>query len=693
MSKAGRATAVALAAALTFTACADSETAEKATPRVGTWGVDTSDMDKTIRPGDDFFGYSLGSWLKTVDIPGEEGCAGVNLEVDNGVSADVNAIVEQAGADQAAQGEPSQQIGDLYASFIDEAALDAKGAEPVKKYLEAVDGVKTKADLDAVLVSFAEGPSLVLDPFPIEIWVDGHDPSRYLPNTWQGGLSLEVRDWYVDQDPESEEMRTEFVAHVDRMLTLAGYPDAAAQADRVLALETKLAEVQWPVEETLDYEATSTVMSRAEVEKLGAGAPLAALYDAYGLPGGDFVVGMPDVLEESARLFAAEPIDDWKAYLRYQVLAAYGQYLAKPFRNETFDFYSRTLDGIEAPAPRSKDGVDFVSEQVGDLVGERYVAKRFTGPIKQEVLDLVENLRKVYAVRIDNAAWMSPDTKKEAHAKLAAIVSKIGYPDVWISYEGVDIRPDDLVGNVDTLNQLWWKTKTNRLGRPIVPGEWADVRAQENNAFYDAMLNEILFTAAVLQPPFYDPAADPAANYGMTGWTIGHEISHAFDSEGRKTDATGLLRDWWAPADAERYEREASRLAEQFNKYEALPGAHIDGNLTLTENLADLVGLQSLADVFTSSSASDAKGLAALAAPSFANFDGTPATAVYNRAFAFEFAQADTITKRATKVGDADAADNGSDRANTIPQGSGAINVVAAAANEGTRDTVGGQAG
>ncbi len=588
--------AVSLVTALVLVGC-DGPTGEASKPKVGAWGVDMAEMDKSVRPGNDFFDYVVGTWVKNAKIPPDKVCAGDNLEIQNRLDADLKTIVEGAAAKHAPAGEISQQIGDLYASYMDETLLNKKGVEPVRTLLASIDAINTRPSLDAVLVSF-NGKTQVEDPFPVSVDIDPNKPTRYIPNIWQGGLSLGDRGYYVNTDPESVELRDKFVAHAARLLGLAGYADSQQQSVRLLALETKLAEVQLPQEEERNVEKTNNIMPRAAVEQLGQGAPLKEMFDALKLPAvTDFQVGMPDVLRSTAGLFATEPLDAWKAYMRYHVLDAYGGGLSTPFADELFDFYGRTMAGAQERAPRDKRGVSRVSTGLGDPVGEVYVGAHFTKQTRDKARALVENLRTAYGKRIDAASWMAPETKKEARAKLAALIAKIGYPDKWRSYATVKIRADDLVGNTNNLAVWSWNDEVSKLGKPIDRAEW-DMTPQTNNAYYSARLNDIVFPAAILQPPNFDPAADPAANYGAIGATIGHEMSHAFDDQGRKSDGTGMQRDWWTPADAERYVRETDKLVEQFSAYEPLPGLHINGKLTLGENIADLAGLRIAYDAY-----------------------------------------------------------------------------------------------
>lgn len=587
-----------LVAGLVLSGCSSATPQETAKPKFGPWGVDLSDMDTSVRPGDDFYDYVLGGWTKSVQFRPDRLCAGIDLDIQDELDAAITEVVESAAAENAPKGDISQQIGDLYASFMDQQGLDERGVEPVRPFLDAIDAANDRAAMTAVMLSFNEMKASVQDPFPVGLTIDPNDPTRYIPALMQGGLSLGERDYYLKQDPESVQLREEFVEHVAKMLTLAGYPDGREQAERMLALETELARVQWTQEQTRDRNATNNIMPRAEVEKLGVGAPLGAMFDALGYPKDvDFQVGMPDVVTKTAQLFATQPVESWKSYQRYQVLSAYGGQLSTPVADEMFDFYRRKVAGQEERSPRDQRGVALVDSSLGDAVGERYVAGHFTQETKDEAMVLVGNLRKAYEARIAGADWMSDETKREAQDKLAAMVAKVGYPDKWQSYESIDIVPDDLFANIRSMESWGAQETLDRLGKPVDRTEWG-MTPQTNNAYYAVPFNEFVFPAAILQAPYFDPAADAAANYGAIGATMGHEMSHGFDDQGRKTDAHGVMRDWWAPADAERYEQEADDLIAQFNGYEVEPGASVNGELTVGENIADLAGLRVAYDAY-----------------------------------------------------------------------------------------------
>jgi putative endopeptidase len=585
---------VAVACAVVFVVSACSHTAPAAKPKYGTWGFDTADMDKTVRPGDDFFHYAVGSWAKTVQIQPDNTEASGYQMLNDQLVLDLKALFEHAAAANAAQGSIEQKVGGFYAAYMDETAANALGVEPIRADLAAIDAATEKAGFAPSLAAL--NMATASNPFKVDVTIDPKVPTRYIAEIWQGGLAFGERDYYLD--PQFADLRAKFETHVENILRLAGYPDAHDQAQRVLALETKLAEVQWPPDRERDDSQTSNMMPRAEAEKLAAGAPLAAILDAQRLPASaDLKVGMPDVLAKTAQLFANEPMETWRAYLRYKLIAHYADYLSAPFVEEAYAFYDRDLFGIEHPNPRWKRAVWEISGALGDAVGQLYVADHFSAQTRAQVLALVENLRKSYTTAIDGAAWMTPETKKSAQAKLAALLTKIGFPDTWRNYDSVAVSARDLVGDVKSAEAWAWDDQLRRLSKPVDRAEWTTT-PQTVNSYYNASRNDIVFPAAQLQAPFFDSAADDAANYGAIGALIGHEISHGFDDQGRKYDAAGQMRDWWTPADAQRYDDQAARLTAQFDAYEPLPGLHVNGAQTLGENIADLAGLRIAYDAY-----------------------------------------------------------------------------------------------
>jgi putative endopeptidase len=479
---------------------------------------------------------------------------------------------------------------------MDEAGIESKGVAPIKPDLDAIDRAANKNDLAAVLGRLLRAGATT--PFAGYVDIDPKNPTRYLFQFWQSGLSFGERDYYLKQTPDFVNLRRQFVAHVEHMLSLAGYADAKAQSQRVLALETQLAKAQWAPEKERDRDLTTNIKSRDAVVKLAAGAPLDAILQTAGLNGErEFLVAEPDVLAKTAAIFKAAPLDDWKAYLRYQTLINYAPLLPKAFDEERFGFRDKLLRGAQTQKERWRRAVDLENGALGEAVGQLYVAKHFTPDAKARAQALVENLRASLKAKIEAAKWMDESTRKEALAKLATFLPKIGYPDKWKSYGALKVTRGDLIADGKSAEEWAWDDQIKKLGGPIDKTEWL-MTPQTVNAYYRPETNEVTFPAAILQPPYFDPNADAAANYGAIGAVIGHEMSHGFDDQGRKSDSTGKLRDWWTKADVARYTKEADKVVAQFNAFEPVKGLHINGNHTLGENIADLAGLSIAYDAY-----------------------------------------------------------------------------------------------
>ena len=569
---------------------------EAAKPKFGAWGYDTALGDPSAKPGDDFWRYALGGWLKTAQIPADRTFTGVDLALIQQAETDVKALIDEAAASSPAAGTNAQKIGDFYAAYMDEATIEKAGVEPIRRDLTAIDEAKDKAALAPVFAHLLRAGAVT--PFNFYIDINPKDPTRYIAVYDQGGLSFGERDYYLSAKPEIVKLRGEFVAHVERLLKLAGYADAAAQAQAILALETKMARAHWPPEKARERDLTTNIRTRAQVDTLAPGEPFAGALTGAGLAGqSDFMIAEPDVLQKTAALVRSEPLDAWKAYLRYQTLSNYAPFLPKAFDDENFAFYGKAIRGAQAQKERWRRGVDYVNAAMGEAVGQLYVAKHFPPSSKESVLALVENLRASLKTKIEAAVWMSDPTRKEALLKLAAFLPKIGYPDNWKDYSSITVTRADLIGDVKSAEEWAWNDQTRHLGGAIERDEWL-MTPQTVNAYYRPETNEITFPAAILQPPYFDPAADPAVNYGAIGAVIGHELSHGFDDQGRKSDSTGKLRDWWTKEDAARYTAEAKQVIAQYNAFEPLPDLHINGAHTQGENIADLAGLAIAYDAY-----------------------------------------------------------------------------------------------
>ncbi len=594
----------ALSAALCFVglaacqepAATNATSAAPAKARVGAWGYDPALGDTNVKPGDDFFRHALGSWLKNAQIPPDRTFTGADLTLIQQAETDARQIITEAGASTPAAGTDAQKIGDFYASYMDESGIENKGVDPIRSDLMTIDDAPDNASLGPVLGKLLRAGATM--PFQGYVDIDPKDPTRYVFTFVQSGLSFGERDYYLKTTPEIVALRSTFLEHAAHLLTLAGYADGKTQAEQLLALETKMAQFHWIPERTRQRELITNVRTRAQLDTLATGAPMAGILDAGGLAGEpEFIVSQPDVMTKTAALFASAPLDDWKAYLRYQTVVNYAAFLPKAFDDERFAFYDRALRGAKQPKERWRRGVDYVNGALGEAVGREYVAKTFPPSSKASVLALVENLRASLKAKIETAKWMAEPTRKEAFAKLASFLPKIGYPDQWKDYSALAVTRGDLIANVKNAEDWAWNDQTRKLGGPIDRNEWL-MTPQTVNAYYRAETNEVTFPAAILQAPYFDPGADAAVNYGAIGGVIGHEMSHGFDDQGRKSDSTGKLRDWWTKADAARYDKEAAKIVAQFNAYEPLPGLKINGKHTLGENIADLAGLAIAYDAY-----------------------------------------------------------------------------------------------
>jgi predicted metalloendopeptidase len=576
-------TALTLVLAWVVTACAGGGTA--APPRSG---LQLSGYDRQVRVQDDLFHFANGQWLRTTEIPPDRSRYGAFEALNDESERDLKAIIEDSVARHGPPGSPDQQIGDFYASFMDTARLDALGAAPLAEPLRRVDAITGPADL---VRYFGESTrTSTSGPIALSIEQDAKNASAYIPTVSQNGLTLPDRDYYLKPDPPFMSIRDQFRGYAARMLGLAGVADPDATAGRVVKVENRLAEVQWPASQERDATATYNKFTLAEATTSLPGLDWRSYLDAAGVRTPDFVISEPSYFSALGTMLATIPLEDWKAYLKFHVIDDLSPFLSNAFVTARFDFHGRTLSGQQEMRPRWKRGVAAVNAAMGDLLGQRYVQRYFPPEAKRRIDALVGRLIDAYRSSIDGLDWMSPQTKTEARDKLSKLAIKIGYPDRWKDYSKLQVVRDDLVGNVLRSTQLEYQRDLDRLGKPVDRAEWLTT-PQTVNAFYNTRRNDITFPAAILRPPFFDPNADDAVNYGGIGAVIGHEISHAFDDQGRKFDGTGNLRDWWTPQDAQRFTARTAALAAQYSAYEPLPGLHINGELTLGENIADLSGL------------------------------------------------------------------------------------------------------
>jgi len=569
--------------------CSKEPSSMSAAAKPASSGIELASFDKSVRPQDDLFQHVNGAWLAKTQIPADKSTYGsFDMLVDKS-QADVRAVFEDAAkTPNKAVGSDAQKIGDFYESFMNEARADELGMKPLETELAAIDRIATKTDLARY---FARMFKLNLIN-PIVGYVDGDkaQPDRETLYVIQGGLGLPDRDYYLKDDAALKEYREKYVTFLEQLLTLGGRDKGGPAAREIYVLEARLAKAHWTNVESRDAVKTYNKRAQADLAKEFPGFDWAAWTSELGISQAPaVVVAQPSYLKAFAATVNELPVDRWKPYIRASLLNGFAPYLSKPFVDAEFGFYGKTLRGVTENEPRWKRAVNTINGNLGEMVGRLYVEKHFTPQAKARMDELVDNLRKAFKESIDALEWMGPETKKEAQEKLAKFRSKVGYPNKWRDYSKVAVSSDDLVGNITRAFLAESEYQLSKVGKPIDPEEWG-MTPQTVNAYYNPVRNEIVFPAAILQPPFFTLDADDAANYGAIGGVIGHEMGHGFDDQGRRYDASGALRDWWAAQDAEEYTKRAKLLVEQYNKMEPLPGLHVNGELTLGENIGDLTG-------------------------------------------------------------------------------------------------------
>jgi predicted metalloendopeptidase len=553
-------------------------------------GLDRTAFDTAVRPQDDLFRHVNGGWLARTEIPADRPMYGTFVELSERAESDLREIIQAAqNAPNRAPGSNAQLIGDLFSSFTDEETLDTLGAAPLRPRLADVDAVGSTTELAALLGRL----SMIGINGPVAgfIEADASDPSRVAVYLAQSGTALPDRDYYLNDDARFADIRAKYQQYLEKVFALAGRPDAARDAQAVLALETDLARVQWTRVESRDAVKTFNKYPIARIANEMPGFDWMAWARAQGLDrAADWVISQPSFFKSFAAMVPERPLNTWKAWLAAQVITHYAPLLHQPFQDAAFEFFGRTLSGQQEQRLRWKRGVQFVNSSVGEALGQLYVEKHFPPAAKARMESMIANLVEAYRQSIGELDWMTPETRKEALTKLSRFTSKIGYPSKWRDYSALKIAPNDLVGNADRANRLESEYQIAKIGRPADREEWL-MTPQTVNAYYNPVKNEIVFPAAILQKPFFDVMADDAVNYGGIGAVIGHEIGHGFDDQGRRYDGDGRLRDWWRPADEAEFSKRAERLIDQFNQYSPVPGVTINGALTVGENIGDLGGL------------------------------------------------------------------------------------------------------
>lgn len=554
-------------------------------PHYGTWGVDATSMDKTIKPGDDFFGYAEGHWLKSVQIKPDKTGAGYNYELPDLSEQAEREIVNEATLHPHTPNET--KIANLYKAWMDTKAIEARGLASVQPYLAKIAALKDRTSLALLMAE----PGYA-SPINIGLSPDAKDPSVYTITADQGGLGLPGRDYYLLPDAKYVSIRKAYHDYIVTLLKMAHQANAEASADAILALETQLAKDHWTPEQLRDPVATYNPMDRAGLEKLAPGGHWQLVLDQLGLQHKPtIIVGEPSAIKAAAAQLETVPLATWKTYLTFHFLSDNAAYLPGAFDRLHFNFFGKTLYDVPSQKPRWKRGIALLDNVLGEAIGEIYVRKHWSHETDVQMAELLTDLRAAYADKINHASWMDEPTRKEALAKLATFDPRVGHPEKYIDYTALIVTAHDPLANAMNADKFGWALQLKRSFKPVDRTLWG-MTPQTVNAYYDPTMNQITFPAAILQPPFFDPAADPAVNYGETGATIGHEMGHGFDDEGRQFDAQGKLRDWWTPESAKRYTAHAQALVAQYNAYEPIPGVHIKGELTLGENLGDLGGLE-----------------------------------------------------------------------------------------------------
>jgi putative endopeptidase len=553
----------------------------------GTFGVDTAQMDSSVKPGDDFFKYVNGKWLSTFKIPADKARYGVFDALIDKSESDVHALLDELAKTQPAPGSVQKKVVDFYNSWMDQSAIEKRGVEPLKADLDAIGKAKTKADIVKLMGNFDYS-----GPAGLYIFPDPADPTKYTVGITQSGLGMPNRDYYLNKGEHFDTYRSAYKTYVTKIFELAGDGNPSASADAVIALETKLATVQWKPERQRDVKATNNPVDRAGLKKMIPAIDWDSMLEVAGLSNVQrFVVNETTALRDGAKLLDTQPVDTWKKYLVFHIASDYAPYLPKAFDVAGFDFYQKALAGVEAQRERWKRGVMLLNSQIGEAVGELYVAKYFPPENKAKMDQLVANLRTAMGERLKTLSWMDEKTRAEAEKKLATFDPRIGYPAKWRDYSALTIESGKIFENVRNARKFEWNRQVARLNQPVDRTEWG-MTPQTVNAYYDPSMNQITFPAAILQPPFFDPNADPAVNYGAIGAVIGHEMGHGFDDQGREYDETGKIRNWWTPETNKKFLAQTERFASQYNAFCPLEGVCVNGKLTMGENIGDLGGLE-----------------------------------------------------------------------------------------------------
>jgi putative endopeptidase len=552
-------------------------------------GVTLANMDPSVRPGDDFFSYVNGAWVESTEIPADRSRYGTFDLLGDGSQEAVKAIIEESASGDFARGTDEQKVGDLYKSFLNTEARDAKGADPLQPEFARIDAI---GDYDELAVYFAGSGKRGIDsPIGLGQFPDLKVPTEYMIYAAQSGLGLPDREYYLKQDDKSAELRAQYVKHVETMFALAGLENAAAAADTVMALETRLAEQQMSKEEAREYSKNYNKIAVDDLKDVMPSFNWAGYLEETGLPdldaivffSTDYLVALDDIINDT-------DLDTWRTYLYWSAINNAASRLTTNLDVQNFEFYGKTMSGTEEQRPMWRRGVNSVNQLLGEVVGKVYVKRHFPPEAKERMMRLVANLTNAYEKSIKELDWMTDATKTEALDKLSKFTTKIGYPDEWRDYSALEIDADDYYGNVERAAIAEHERQINRQGTTVDRSEWG-MTPQTVNAYFNPPLNEIVFPAAILQPPFFQLDAEDAVNYGAIGAVIGHEIGHGFDDQGSTFDGDGVMRNWWTDEDRAEFEKRTGRLVEQYSAFQPFDDLSVNGEFTLGENIGDLGGI------------------------------------------------------------------------------------------------------
>jgi putative endopeptidase len=570
-------------AILSLASCSSKESSELHS------GINLKNMDTTVNPGNNFTDYVNGTWVKNTKLPADKSSYGAGSIVNDEAQENVKAIIENAAKSGGKDGSEEQKIGDFYDSYMNMKVRDSIGLAPLNEEFKKIDAIKSPADFVHYL-GYANKVGLKI-PFNVSVTEDFKDPKNYMLLTWQGGLGLPDREYYFLKDAKSADIRAKYLAHIETMLQLSGVADAKSKATKIMALETAIAGKHMKKEDTRNMSALYNKYAVKDLTKLMPDFDWNAFLSAADIKRQDsLVVTQVAYTKDLNAILKATPLDVWKDYFKWGAVSSASTLLTTALDKANFDFYSKTLYGVQQQRPQWRRAVDMVNGNLGEMVGKLYVDKHFPPAAKERMLKLVNNLLKAYEASIKTLDWMSPETKKQALVKISKFTPKIGYPDTWRDYGALKVKKNDLYGNSMRATEFEYKRTINKLGKPVDRKEWG-MTPQTVNAYYNPTMNEIVFPAAILQPPFFDMNAEDAVNYGGIGAVIGHEIGHGFDDQGATFDGDGVLRNWWTPKDLSEFKKRTNALVAQYNSFKVFPDLSVNGTFTLGENIGDLGGL------------------------------------------------------------------------------------------------------